>query len=161
MTRGIVDFFIHAQSDRHVGLGRRSGDDDLARAGLDVLRRVGLLPEKAGGLDHDLAAELAPGKIGGIAFRQDAHLARADTKAAGGAFHRLRKLAVHRVILEQVRQGLGVGDVIDSDELELAIVGPDAHHAAADPAEAVDTHTRCHSTLLCARRVAAPEMSVN
>ena len=53
---------VDAERDGDVGLLGRRRDDHLARAGLDVLQRVGALAEQARRLDHDLDAELAPGQ---------------------------------------------------------------------------------------------------
>jgi hypothetical protein len=54
---------------------------------------------------------------------------------------------VHRVVLEQVRERLGVGQVIDSHDLHVARLkgGPEEH--AADPSEPVDSDPHTHAGL--------------
>ena len=56
-----------------------------------------------------------------------------------------REAAEDRVVLEQVGERLGVGQVVDGDEVE---VGPGLvrcpEEVAPDPAEAVDADLRCH-----------------
>src|SRR5690606_16709419 len=46
--------------------------------------------------------------------------------------------AVHRVVLQQVRQVVGRDEVVDGDDLEGRVLGGDAVDQAADAAEAVD-----------------------
>ena len=53
--------------------------------------------------------------------------------------------AEDRVVLQQVRQGLVVGQVVDGDDLDVGTGRSDgAEEVAADPAEAVDTDTNGH-----------------
>ena len=54
---------------------------------------------------------------------------------------------VHRVVLEQVRQGGGIGEIVDGNEVEVsdALLLGGAKHLAADAAEAVDAYANSHS----------------
>ena len=51
---------------------------------------------------------------------------------------------MHRVVLEEVREGLRVGEVVDGDELEVLVAALDrrANDAPPDPSEAVDCDPR-------------------
>ena len=55
--------------------------------------------------------------------------------------------AVDGVVLEEMRERLGVGEVVDRDEVEVrdALLFRRPHHLPPDPAEAVDTNPNCHS----------------
>ena len=49
--------------------------------------------------------------------------------------------AVHRVEVQQVRQGFSISSrVVDADHADIGITGGDAHHQASDAAEAVDSN---------------------
>ena len=62
VVRGrVVGALVHAEHEgRDVGAGGGGRDDDLLRAGRDVLVGVLGLGEAAGRLDDDVDAELAP-----------------------------------------------------------------------------------------------------
>ena len=69
---GVVDL-VEVDAEDDVGVDRlgalgRRGEDHLARAGLEVLRGVGAGAEAAGGLDHDVDAEVGPRQVGGVAL---------------------------------------------------------------------------------------------
>src|SRR5919204_262136 len=49
-----------------VGVGRGRRDDDLLRAGVDVLLRAVAVGEEAGRLDHELDVEIPPRQAGRI-----------------------------------------------------------------------------------------------
>ena len=80
----VVGVVVHAQHERHVGLGGRRGDDHLLRARVQVLGGVGALGEEAGRLDHDLGADVAPGQRRGIALGEHAQLLAVDDQAVVG-----------------------------------------------------------------------------
>ena len=53
--------------------------------------------------------------------------------------------AVHRVEVQQMRQGVGIpGRIVDTDHPDVGIVGGNAHHQASDAAEAVDSDVNGH-----------------
>ena len=53
---------VDAEHERDVGVGRGRRDDDLLRAGVEVLLRAVAVGEEAGRLEHDVDAEVAPGQ---------------------------------------------------------------------------------------------------
>jgi hypothetical protein len=61
------------------------------------------------------------------------------------ARHLGRELPVDGVVCEEMREGRGIGDVVDGDDLQIgaSLVGR-AHEAAADAAEAVDGDLNGH-----------------
>jgi hypothetical protein len=96
-----------------------------------------------GRLDHELGAELSPGQLGRIAFRadRDLHPIHHDRVLRGG--HLARVAAVDRVVFQEVGQRLGVGEVVDADDLEV-LAARRAEHQAPDPPETIDPDPRRH-----------------
>ena len=74
----VVGVVVDAQHEGHVRVGRGGRDDHLLRAGVEMLLGVLPLREKARRLDHDLDAEIAPGKRGGIPLGQELELLAVD-----------------------------------------------------------------------------------
>ena len=56
------------------------------------------------------------------------------------------EVAEDRVVLEQVREGLGIGDVVDGYKLDILVIQRRAHDVASDAAEAVDAYLDGHSS---------------
>ena len=143
---GVVGVVVHAQGQRHVGLGGRRGDDHLLGARLEVLGGVVALGEQAGGLDHDLRAAVAPRESGGIALREDLQLVAVDDESVVGVVDLPLEGTQNRVVLEQVGECLGVRDVVDADPVDVGagcVRGPE--DVAADPPEAVDSGLQGHA----------------
>ena len=74
------------------------------------------LREAARGLEHDVDAELLPGKRGRILFGEHRDLVAVDHDDASPAVDVAVVGAVHRVVLEEVRERLRVGEVVHRDE---------------------------------------------
>src|SRR5205814_1063965 len=91
-------------------------------------------------------AQLTPRQGGGIALGQHAQLGTVDLEAIAGDLDRPRVVAEDRVVLEQVPERLGIGEVVDGDPLD---VGPlllrGAEHVAADATETVDPDPYGHA----------------
>ena len=68
---GLYVALVHAHDDRRVVAGGGSGDEHLLGAAGDVLLGVLGLGEASGRLDDDVDAELAPGKVRGVALFED------------------------------------------------------------------------------------------
>ena len=94
-------------------------DDDLLGARLEVLGGRGALGEAAGGLDDDVDAELLPRQLGRVGLGGDADALAVDDERVVLDLDRPREHAVDGVVLEQVAQGLRVGEVVDRHELDV------------------------------------------
>jgi hypothetical protein len=81
-----------------------------------------------------------------------------DAQALGGLLHRAGVAAEDRVVLDQVRQGGVVGQVVERDELDVGAgrLGG-AEDVAADAAEAVDAYADGHVAVLLRSREGAGE----
>ena len=116
---GVVGLAVHADDEGGVFVLRGSGDDDLLGAAVDVGLSLGCVGEEAGGLDHDVNAELAPGEVGGIALSEssDAVAVDGDGLVVVGNFG--IETTQDGVVLEQVCEGLVVGEVVDGNDLDI------------------------------------------
>src|SRR5262249_34272003 len=92
-----------------------------------------------------------PRQRAGIALGE--HLDRLLPDDQGIAFRAyvLVEPAVDRVVAQQVRQRLGVRDVVDGHELEPGLAETGSKHVAADTPEAVDADTDRHAWNLSSR----------
>ncbi len=101
--------------------------------------------EQAGRLDHHVDAEVAPGQRRRIALGEDLQLLAVDRQRSLPRLHRAWEAPQDRVVLEQVGESAGVGDVVDGDEVEVRARGVGgAEEVASDPTEAVDADLHCH-----------------
>ena len=77
---------------------------------------------------------------------QDEDLVAVDDEAVVGELDRARVRAEDRVVAQQVRQRLVVGEVVDGDPLDVGLCRlGGAEHVTADAAEAVDSNTYGHA----------------
>ncbi len=73
--------------------------------------------------------------------------------AVGGRAHVRVEIAEHRVVLEEMGQRGGVGQVVDRDEIDLLVPHRGAHDVAPDPPEPVDAHFDGHVDLAPLRAI--------
>ena len=108
---------------------------------LQMPRRLVLRGEAARRLDHDLHAEVAPRDLGGIGDGEDAQLLAVDGDAVVGVLDVVRDRAMHRVVLQQIRERRGVGEIVDGDEFDVELsLERGADHVASDAPETVDSN---------------------
>ena len=111
--------------------------------------RLGGVGEEAGRLDDQVDTQLRPRQIGGIALGENldrpsgadgltAVLQRVDDEPVLDDLDLAAELAVHRVVLEQVREGLGVGEVVDRHDFDRRVVFHGTEHQTTDAPETVD-----------------------
>jgi hypothetical protein len=142
----VVLIEVDAQHHRDVLVRRRGRDDDLGRARVEVLGGVGALGEEAGGLDDDVGAQVAPRQVGRVALGEHLEQLAVDQDAVIGDLDRPGVRAQDRVVLQQVRERLRVGQVVDGDPLDVGVLGlGGTEEVAADAAEAVDPDAYGHA----------------
>src|SRR3984885_3078786 len=141
MRLRIVLVLVDAEDDRQVVVGGRSRDDDLLDRPLEVGLGLGGVGEVAGGFDHNLGADRRPVELGGIALGEhlDFLAVDGDEIVTGGDV--VMQVAKNGVVLEQMRQGCGRGQIVDCDEFEIGFAKRSAKNVAAD---AVDAYLHCH-----------------
>ena len=144
----VVLVVVDPERHRDVGVLRRRGDDDLLGARLEVQRGLVALGEEARALDDDVHAQVAPRQVGGVALGEHLHLFAVHVQVVVVRVHVPGIPAEDRVVLQQVGEGRGVGDVVDRDDLQVGLTeGRGPEDVAADPPEAVDAHPYAHCGL--------------
>jgi hypothetical protein len=116
---GVVVGVVDAHHDGDVLVLRRGGDDHLLGAGLEVGLGLGGVGEEAGGLDHHVGAEVLPRQRGRVALLERGERLAADRDGVSGGSDLAGQPAQDRVVLQQVGQGLVVGEVVDPDDLDV------------------------------------------
>ncbi len=143
VLRCVVLVVVDAEDDGDVLVGGGGGDDDL----LDGAAEVGLglfgVGEEAGGFDDDLGADGGPVELGGVALGEDFDLLAVDGDEVGAVGDLLLEVAEDGVVLEEVGQGGGGGEVVDGDEFDVRVAEGGAEDVASDAAEAVDAYLDC------------------
>jgi hypothetical protein len=122
-----------------------------------VLLRAFLGQEDAGGFDHHFGADLAPLQCSRIALGGQADLVAIDDQGGAVHFDGALEAAVHRVVLEHVGQVVRLQQIVDGDDLDVAveILHRRTQDVAADAPEPVDADLDCHVHKLLQPRGAA------
>src|SRR3954454_7475720 len=114
-----------------------------------MLGGVVAVGEEAGGLDHNLYAQVAPGQRGRVLLGEHLELLAVDEDRVVGGLHLTRERAEDRVVLEQVGERARVGDVVDPDPVDVgALRVRRPEYVSADSAEAVDSGPYRHPAVL-------------
>ena len=100
--------------------------------------------EEAGGFDDDLGADGGPVELGGVALGEDLDGLAVDGDGVSPCGDVVLEVAEDGVVLEQVGEGGGGGEVVDGDEFDVGIAERGAEDIASDAAEAVDANLDCH-----------------
>src|SRR6185312_3829030 len=132
-----------------IGAVGRGGDDDPFGAGLEMLRRRLALGEDAGAFERDIDVELLPRQLCRVPLGGHAALAAAGVEPVVPPGYLVRIAAVHAVVFEQMRVGFDRAEIVDPDDLDLAVrmLHRGAEDQAADPPEAVDRNPYRHLNL--------------
>ena len=148
MLLGVVLAVVHTHDDGSVLALRGARDDDLLRAGLDVsaCELAGL--EDARGLNDDFHAQLAPGKVVGVALGKNLHGITVGHEALFGDLNRVEGTSMNGIVLEQMRHRGDVAQVVHGDNLDRGIFHHRAERQASDATETVDAYLDCHANLL-------------
>ena len=152
---GVVLIVVDAEDDGDVLIGGRGGDDDLLDGAAEVgfgFFRVG---EEAGGFDDDLGADGGPVELGRVALGENFDLLAVDGDEVGAVGDLVWQVAEDGVVLEQVGQGGGGGEVVYGYEFDVWVAESAAEDVASDAAEAVDAYLYCCHDFGCSCRDAA------
>ena len=94
--------------------------------------------EETGAFERDLDAIGGVRKLGRIAFGRHLDMLSIDDDGVALGLDVARELAVDAIVLEQPGVGLGVGEIVDADQLQPA-VGPLKDRAGDQPADAAES----------------------
>ena len=151
MRGGIELIVVDAQDHGEIGVAGGRGDQHPTGARVQVGRRPRAFRSHTGGLHHQVGAQVAPGQRGPVADGVIRDRRPAHDQPAGRGFHALAKAAVVAVVLQQMRGGAQLGQVVDTDDLSLGMALQQRPQGqAADPPKSVDSNShdgspRCHS----------------
>ena len=140
----VVNLVVHAEHKRGVWiLGGRSNDHFLHRPA-QVLSCFRALGEQACGFHHNLRPHAGPVEFRGVFHFEDLKALPFHADGVVRVGDGVGKVSKDRVVLQQVREGLGIRDVVHRHELDVLVVDGCAHDIAADAAEAVDSNLDWH-----------------
>src|SRR5699024_5456887 len=112
---------------------------------VDVGPRLLRVGEEPGGLDDDVDAEVVPRELRGVTLGEGADERAVDLDAALDDLHLAVVATEDRVVLEQVRLGGVVTEVVEGDDLDVGSGRLDGtEEVTTDAAEAVDANTNSH-----------------
>src|SRR4029077_19450050 len=135
---GVVGLIVHAEDEGGIGAVGGSGDDNFFHGRAQMLLGIGAFGEEAGGFDDDVRADGGPIDFGGILHFENFEAAAIDGDGVFSIRDVVRQIAEDGVVLQEVRERLRVGDVVDGNELNVLVVDRGAHDVATDAAEAVN-----------------------
>jgi hypothetical protein len=105
-----------------------------------MLGRAVAVGEEPGGLDDDLGSQFLPRELRGVLLAQDLNRLAVEADLVARVLDLAGERAESRVVLRQMGEGRGVGDVVDRDEVDVEAALPGGpEQVAPDAAEAVDT----------------------
>ena len=128
---------------RGVVLGRRRHDHALG-AGLDVPFRLGLLEEEARGFANVFRADIAPLERRRVLLRGQADVLAIDHQRVISGLHRAFERPVDAVVLQHVRQLLGIKQIVDAHHFNLRVFHRRAKNQPANAAESIDANLDRH-----------------
>ena len=140
----IVLLFVYAKHDGEVLVLRGGGDDDLFHRAAQMLLRFVGVGELSSGLDDDLSSDGLPGQDGGIFFLENLNDFAVDGNAVRAGSDLVRQVPEDRVVLEQVSQRLGIGEIVDSDEIDVLVGERGAQNVAPDASKSINANFYGH-----------------
>ena len=133
--------------DEHRGrvLGR-SGHDDLLRAGRDVGAGGLVGEEETGRLDDDVGGDFVPLEVRRILLGGETDGLAVDDHRVALDLDVVVEDAVNGVVLEHVREVIGIEEVVDADHFDVVreVLDRSTEHHATDTAEPIDTNLDSH-----------------
>ena len=128
-----------------------SRDDDLLGASLDVSHALLLAGVEAGALQNDIDVQLAPGSVLCVLNSVDLDLLAVDDDGVLGSLDgvlALADLAAERtlssIVLQQVSQHLGAGQVVDCDDLVTLSIKHLTESQTTNTTETIDSNSNSH-----------------
>ena len=145
MGARVVLLLVHSENDRDVFILGRSRDDHFLYAAAQVFLCVFGFGEKAGRFDHYLGTHRFPVNLCRVAFRKHAEFFVLDLDPVCGGGDIVLEISQHRIVLQQVRERLRVGDIVYSNEVDFRIPKRGAKNVAPDATKSIDADFNCHS----------------
>ena len=161
---GLQHVVVDVVNDGGQIVAGRRGDNDLLGAGVDVSLGLGLGGVEAGALEHDVNVQGFPGQVGRLGLGVDGDFLAVHGDGAGNlhglavffehglfGFDGVLVFADHAavtllsgVILEQMSQHRGAGQVVDGNDLIPGSVEHLTESETADASKTVDSNFYSH-----------------
>src|SRR5664279_2391687 len=97
-----------------------------------------------GGLDYNLGSDGFPGQGGWIFFFENLDDLAVDGNAIGTGRDRILQVSQNRVVLQQVGEGLGVGEIVDGDEVKILVRECGAQYVASYASKSINANFNGH-----------------
>src|SRR6202790_1014352 len=146
MLRRIVSFVVDAEDEGRVGAVGMRGDDHFFDRAAEMLLSVGAFGEETSRFDNDVGSDAGLIDFGGIFYRENLEGLAFNRDRIARVRDVVREIAEDGIVLEQVREGLCVGNVVDGVKLNILVVERGAHNVPPDAAEAVDADLYVHTS---------------
>ena len=139
--------YTHDKSAINIALSR-GRDNDLLGATLQVSASRITVYEEAGGFNHDVSTQLAPIQVGGVALGHGGEGLAVNGDRGVVIRNFFAQTTGYRVVLQQVSQGVVVGQIIHADDFDIgALLQSSAEEVAANAAKTIDTYANGHCFL--------------
>ena len=128
-----------------------SGDDDLLGTGIDVSLSLSLGSVEASALQDNVNTQLAPGQLGSVGLCVNGNLLAVNNDVVFASLDNVALssiVALGGVVLQQVSQHLGGGQVVDGNDLEALCAEHLTESQTADTAKAIDCNFNRHWNFL-------------
>ncbi len=146
MLRGVVCLIVHAENQGGIRISSRRGDNHFFHGAANMFAGARAVGKQPGGFHHDGRAYRRPVQLTGIlhAKHLEALAVHGDGIVLVSNF--VRQITEDRIVLQQVCQRFGVGDVVDGHDFDGRIAQRRAKDVAADASETIDTYFNCHES---------------
>ena len=124
-----------------------SGDNDLLGAGVDVSLSLGLGSIETGALQDNVHTQLAPGQLGSVGLGIDGDLLAVHNNVVLAGLNNMALssvVALGGVVLQQVSQHCGAGQIVDGNNLKALSAEHLTESQTADTAKTIDRNFNRH-----------------
>jgi len=97
--------------------------------------------KNAGAFQYDVYAQVFPGKFCRIFDGAANYFLTVDVQVSFVGCYSTFEAAVHGIVFQQVREGVVIGEVVDSHDFNIVIFNMVAKGQTTNTAEAVDSNT--------------------
>ena len=137
---------VDVEDDRREIIARRSGDDDLLCAGLDMRLGLCLCRVEARALKHDIDIMLTPGDLRCIRLCVDVDLLAVDRDGVLTGLDGICILiaTLRGVILQEMGEHLRARQIVDCDDFIAGRIEHLTEGETTDTTESIDSNFYCH-----------------
>src|ERR1700675_1465397 len=135
---------VYPQDERNVLILGGRGNDYLLDGSAQMLLGIVRVREAPSRLDHHLGTDGLPRQLRRILFGKDLNCLAVDRNAVAASRDLMGQISENRIVLQEMSQGLGIGQVVDGYELQVGVVERGTQNIASDAPEPVNPYFDCH-----------------